>query len=172
MALQVSALLIVGALLLYGTRLAEPLRTYDSKDFNAQSQQVTLPGADVAAPTSQALTAQLTDLWTYLGTQVPSFQASFIAIVVSSGIAGLVFAGLMPKAARSFWAATLGTGLFVSAGWAMISALWPELRQSIGQWGILIAAGLWAVSLVWNMVDLIGPRRVAPPATVAEQAAA
>jgi hypothetical protein len=171
MALQVAALLVVGALLLYSTRVAEPLRTYVSKEFDTQTQEVTLPGGGAALPAMQPWQTQIGELWTYLGDQVPTFHASFVAIVVSCGVAGLVFAGLMPKAARSFWAATLGTGLFIAATWALLHTFWPVAAQAVGQWGIFIAATLWAVSLIWNMVDLVGPRKVRPPADAVERVA-
>lgn len=162
-ALQVAALLVAAALALYSTRLAQPLSTFVSKEYDPQTQQVTLLAPEELPPQQQAWHTQAADLWAYLGEQVPAFQISFFAIVVSAALAGLVFAGLMPKAARSFWAATLGTGLFVASAWFVLYALAPpELLERVGPWGPTIAGTLWCVSLLANLIDLVWTRKPKP----------
>ncbi len=171
MAAQVAGVLVVAALAVYGTRLQQPLSTFSSQGYNATTEEVgLLPPGEIAV--SEAVWYEhVQNLWAHLGQEVPSFQLSFVAIVVSTAIAGLVFATLMPRAARSFWAATLGTGLVTLAGFVLFYTRWPQALDGAGYWPLTIIGALWGISMLWNLFDVLGKRpKVASPAADAAPA--
>lgn len=160
MALQVAALLAAAALAVYSSRVAEPLNSFLTQGFNPETQEVTLLGAAQIPAPDAPWTTQAGALWTHLAAQDPSFQISVIAIVAATGLAGLIFAGLMPSAARSVWAATLGTGMVVTAVLGLMKLLWPAALPIAHRWALVAAAFIWVASVLWNLIDLVGrPRR-------------
>jgi len=171
LALQVAVLLVSAALALYGTRLAEPIGRFDPRTLLPPEVSATAETAE-AASAVVPVPEQLLALWQFLGTEVPSFQLSFYAIVISVGVAGLVFAALLPKLARAFWAATVGTTLVATATAGLLRLFLPETLAEARSWLPLGLAGLWAVALLWNTADLFGLRfRKPAPAPAAEAAA-
>lgn len=160
-ALLVSACLTGGAIALYGTQtLQVPLSEYLSKGFDTERQLVTLPQpADEVLKNTQ-WGAELAQLWAFLGQKVPAFQTSFFAILITTGLAGLIFALLLPRLARSFWAATVGTVLFLPAIYALAHAEWPAAADWLNKWGLIVAAFLWAASLACNLADMLGFRPI------------
>ena len=164
----VAAFLAAAALALYGANsLRGPLSAYGGALQRAGEEQlVSLPDAVQAAP--QGWPAAVGDLWAHLVQHVPTFQANFYAIVISAGIAGLLLGLLLPRAARALCAATLGTPLLVAAAYALLRGFWPQVGPWLDQWGPILAACLWGVSLIYNLADVVGirPRKKAalPPA--------
>ena len=152
-----------GALTLYtGKVLAPHLSNYTSSNLNVAAGddvllQIGLPEAGDVATAADSGWAELGHLWTYLTGVVPSFQASFWAIVLSTALAGLVFGLLLPKAARALLAATVGTVCFFTAGVALLDANWPSTLaelKSLGTWSWVIVAGVWALALLLNLRSL------------------
>ncbi len=174
LAVQVATMLVAGGLALYAPRVAEPLNEYLSQGLQTAEDQalVTLQPAEAVPVDGQAWQAELGDLWAYLGERVPSFQSSVVAIVGAVGLAGLLFGLLLPRAARSFWAATVGTGCFIVAVMALLQALWPATLAAVGSWGLIIVAGLWGISLAWNLADMLRKRPKKSAADEGEPAAA
>lgn len=175
-ALLVAGCLILGSLTLYGVQvLRGPLNDYFAAGLDEHAGLVTLPppgdGAVEPGGQPEAL-AGLAPLWSYLGQHVPAFHTSLLAISIATGLSGLVFALLLPRAARAFWAATLGTALFLPALYAVAHACWPAAASWLAHWGLIIAALLWSASLVYNLTDIIGVRPRKPPAEHANKAAA
>lgn len=102
---------------------------------------------------------ELQKVWTYLATHpdIPNFQQSFWAIIVSTGIAGLMVGLLLPRASRALWAATAGvlfTGVGLYAGFDRLDSqvLDPLSRNTMLAWGVV--GGVWLISFVLNLRDL------------------
>jgi hypothetical protein len=156
LALLVGACLAAVSLGVYGTQvLRGPLDSYLSAGLDRERQLVTLPDASSPAANWRH---ELSGLWSHLGSNVPNFQMSVWAIVASTGLAGLAFGLLLPKLARAFWAASVGTGLLVLAACAAVKLRWPDHATWLQHEGLTIAAGLWLISLAYNWVDVRGIR--------------
>lgn len=168
LALQVAAMLVLIALGAYGTRLLEPLSTFTSQglDTRAPDPLVTLAGPLATNPSEDTWQAQLAALWKHLVEQVPSFELNIAVVVAAAGLAGLVFAGLLPRLARSFWAATLGTLLTILGALTLVQVRQPALLQKGHTAWLIGALSIWAISAIWNALDLIGPcpKKAPPPA--------
>ena len=155
----VGAFLMLAATGVYGGQvLREPLNAYLSAGLDREKQLVTLPQADGAVAQRLDWQQEAAGLWSYLGENVPNFQASFYAVVISTGLAGLIFGLLLPKLSRAFGAASLGTVLLALAACAAVQLRWPEEAARLVQWGPLVAGVLWVLSLVYNWLDVHGAR--------------
>jgi hypothetical protein len=165
---------LVGIGVYGGQVLIEPLRAYEARGLDPQQQLVSLqpPSAEAAAAPWQA---ELAGRWEYLSATVPSFQVSVFAIVASTLLAGIIFGLLLPKLARAFWAASLGTGLLFAATYVGLNLKWPEHLGVFAQWGPVVAAGLWLLSLAYNFMDVQAakpaPKKSAAPAGASAKAA-
>jgi hypothetical protein len=169
LALLVGACLSVAAMAVYGGQvLREPLNSWLSAGLDREKQLVTLPDATNTVTRTADWQKEVFSLWSYLGTNVPNFQTSVGAIVASTALAGLIFGLLLPKLARAFWAASLGTALlFLAVGTAM-QLRWPAHLPWLQREGLLVAAGLWVLSLAYNWADVHNVR-LKKPAAVAPQ---
>jgi hypothetical protein len=155
----VAGLFVAVALTVYGARVLQgPLGEYGGRlkdQGGAQLVSLKEPATTQAAAAWQAVAAEL---WTYLGERVPTFQASFYAIVISAGVAGLLLGLLLPRVARSVCAATLGTPLLLAAAYALLHGRWPQADAWFDRWGVTLAAILWGLSLIYNLADMLGIR--------------
>lgn len=155
----VGGFLMLAAIGAYGGQvLREPLNAYLSAGLDREQQLVTLPQADSPVAQTMDWQQEAAGLWSYLGDNVPNFQASFYAVVISTGLAGLIFGLLLPKLSRAFGAASLGTVLLALAVCAAVQLRWPAEGARLVQWGPLVASVLWAVSLIFNWLDVHGAR--------------
>jgi hypothetical protein len=166
-ALLVAGCLTVTALGVYGGQVLGPPLT----EYQTRGLQVTEAGPEVTLPEPvttgiQPWQNELTQLWAFLGERVPTFRASVYSITATAALAGLVFALLLPKAARAFWAATTGVLLFMPAVFTLLATFWSDGATRLQQWGLLITAVLWGISLLYNLADMLGWRakKPAPPA--------
>lgn len=146
---------VVGSLAAYGVNvLNKPLSNY-APGYNGD-QLIELPSADASASTPWT---ELGNIWSYLSAHpdVSNFQQSFWAIVLSTGLAGLMVGLLLPKASRALWAATAGV-LFVGLGsFVFFDRLDSQIMDPLLQnpklaWGIV--GGVWLVSFVLNFRDM------------------
>ena len=154
---MVSACFIMASLSFYGVKVLQPhLTAYESRGLDA-SGLVTLPVAsDVVEPVNVTAAQELVGLWNYLSDSVPKFQPSFYAIVISAGLACLIFGLLVSALSRALWASTAGIGLFGAGIFLLLQQLAPgalSWLQSLGPWSWGAVAGLWSVSLVFNLLD-------------------
>lgn len=166
-AILVGVSLAAVGLSLYGGQVMLPaLSEYTSRGVEAMEgmQEITLPAATQAS--TAAWKAELGEMWAFLGQRVPSIKLSLAAITLAAGTAGLVFALLLPKAARACWAATTGVVLIIPAAYGIACNHWPPAAAILDHWGLLIAAVLWSASLLFNLVDVMDrrPKKVAPQA--------
>lgn len=147
MSIMVAGCFIAAAMAFYGAKVLSPhLQQY------AAERRALLP-AD-AAP---AILGEVGDAWNYLSQNVYNFQPSVYAIVLSSGIAGIVFGLLVSAAARALWAATFGTLLALVGTCVVLKLLAPaalDWLASIGGWGWTLVAGVWAFGLIHNFLDV------------------
>jgi hypothetical protein len=173
LALLVAACLALVAMTVYGGQvLRDPLNDYLSAGLDREKQLVTLPDAGSPVTPSAKWQKELAGLWSYLGANVPNFQDSVWAIMGSTGVAGLIFGLLLPKLARAFWAASTGTALLFLAVGTVVQLHWPNYVPWLWREGLVVAAGLWALSLVFNWVDVRGVRLKKAGAPAAKAAAA
>jgi hypothetical protein len=155
LALLVAFCLIGAALSFYGGQvLHEPLNEYLSQGYDAQNELVTLLEPEEALPAQPNWREELSGIWAYLGERVPQFQTSFVAIVLTTGLAGLLFGLLLPKTARAVWAATAGLGLFLPAVYVLLRQYAPSAAGWLEHGGLIVAALLWSGSLVYNLADM------------------
>lgn len=134
--------------------LHRPVNDYLSAGLDRQRQMVTLPDALEAAAGPTTPQQELAGLWSHLSQNVPNFQNSFYAILISTGLAGLLFGLLLPTLARAFWAASLGTLLFGSAVYALLHMYRPTVTPWANQWGLVVMGVLWGISLIYNLADM------------------
>ncbi|MBU0637546.1 MAG: hypothetical protein KKB50_01675 [Planctomycetes bacterium] len=157
MAVLVAGCFILVSMSLYTSKvLVEPLQHFTADNYDAQNGLVTLPEPGAVALEDMSPSAQLGQLWTYLGDNVSSFQTSFFAIVISTGLAGLVFGLLLPRISRALWAATAGTFLLMLAATMLLEAVAPRALAwlgSLGGWGWLIVIAVWGGSMAYNLLD-------------------
>jgi len=146
-------LIVVGLSIYTGQVLRGPLNSYLASGLDRSRQLVTLPNGS-ASDRPVTWQTQGHDLWTHLSSTVPNFQPSFYTIVLSAGLAGLVLGLLLPRVTRAFWAASFGTGLVLVAVNSAAHACWPAALPWVNQWGLVVAAVLWGVSLLYNLADL------------------
>jgi hypothetical protein len=119
---------------------------------------VTIPEGGAAQAASELPAAGAARLWAYLLAVVPGFRTSLVAITLSTGLAGLIFGILLPRVARAFLGATLGTLLLLQAVGVVVNTVWTSglhYVQAVGMHGWLAAAGgVWLASLLANLYDL------------------
>lgn len=165
LAILVGLCFMTASLGMYGDQvLTKPLNTYFAEGLDREAQLVTLPAGDAAADAPAAITpqAELTSLWQHFSNNVPHFQVSVFAIAISTGLAGLIFGLLLPKLARSVWAASLGAGLTLVAVYALLQIYWPAGAVWMDRWWLVATIGTWLFSLVVNFVDMQEPRPKKP----------
>jgi hypothetical protein len=162
MAILLTACFSLGGLTLYTARVLWPhLETYAKGGVLGSDDLVTLQAAQEAAPSPAA---NLGELWGYLAANVTGFQTSFFAIILSTGLAGLVFGLLLPKIARALWAATAGAILFCLSSILLLEVAAPGVLAWLdraGGWPWLAVALIWAASLAFNI--LAGADRAPKP---------
>lgn len=155
----VAACLAGAALSVYGSQtLGPPLREYLSRGYDSAAEQVTLLAPAGESPVTPSWRHESGELWWYVCQTVPSFRINVVAIALTAGIAGLVFALLLPKLARAFWAATTGTALFLVGAYPLLQRYWPAGATALDRSALLVAAFLWGGALIYNVADL-GDRR-------------
>ncbi len=164
------------ALTLYGAKVVSPhIENFSSSNLKVEQgvMGVSIPDSGAAPVANGTPSSWAEQAWTHLSTVVPNFQTSFWTILVSVGLAGLVFGFLLPKVARSLVAATVGSVLFLIAVLMLLRANWPGALQAIdqlGEWRWIIITGLWGISLLYNLFDF--HRKPRPAASVEEPEAA
>jgi hypothetical protein len=161
LALLVAGCLVSVALTLYSTNvLRGPVDQYLTRGFDAQTQQISLQSVDAAIAAPITPQAELAGLWNHLTQSVPNLQLSIAAIVLSTGVAGMVFGLLLPKLARAFWAASFGAALLGVASYALVHTQWPQCQPHFRQWGVIALLAVWIVSLLFNVADMHGGVRL------------
>lgn len=157
LATLVAACFIFASLTVYGVKVVSPyIPNYTSHNFDEQ-KWVTLPEPGQAAELRSSAQSGLVNFWNYLATEVPNFQASFVAIILATGLAGFIFGWMLPKASRALWAATAGTFCFLFATLIALEGHWPQAAnwlQSTGPWMWAPVLALWFGALVYNLVDI------------------
>lgn len=137
----------------YGARDLKPhIDTWLEPQVNGE---VTLaPAGTVVGEQAADSWARVGELWGYLGTHVPHFQLTFWSLVGLTGLAGLIFGWLLPRATKALWAATFGvlllgmgiTGLM--SQWAPAQLAWLKANPS---WGLGLVAAVWLAGVAYNL---------------------
>jgi hypothetical protein len=120
-----------------------------------QATEITLPTAGTVVGENRPTVMQdLSGLWSYLSQNVDGFQTAFWILVLSTGLAGLIFGLLLPRASRALWAASLGTVFFGIGTTALLMRLAPDVLdwlQANDAWAWAIVGSVWLLSLVYNL---------------------
>jgi xanthosine utilization system XapX-like protein len=121
-----------------------------------QSGLITLrdPGTVVGEHQSTAW-IEFKSLWTHLEKNVPNFSATAWTLVLSTGLAGLIFGLLLPGVSRALWAASLGTLFFGIGITAALSRFAPSVLDWLKtnhDWAWGIVGIVWLLSLALNLV--------------------
>lgn len=160
LAVLLAGCFVAGSLSLYGVQVVSPHMTnYASRNYEPALGPVgvALAKPDAAVTLADSAQGELAQYWSYAASQVPGFQASFWAIAISTGLAGLALGLLLPRIARALFASTAGTLCLFVALTAVLKAGWPDALtwlHSLGAWGWGIVGAAWGVSLVYNLVDI------------------
>ena len=121
----------------------------------AESGLVTLPPAGtIAGDNRPSALAELNSLWQHLDANVPSFATTSLVLVLSTGLAGLIFGLLLPRASRALWATSLGTLTFGVGATALLKQFAPDaldwlLADNLRAW--VIVGIIWLLSLGLNL---------------------
>ena len=122
-----------------------------------QSGVITLrdPGSVVGESQPGAL-AEFGSLWAHLDQNVSKFSVTTWTLILSTGLAGLIFGLLLPGISRALWAASLGTIFFGIGLTAALSRFAPTpldwLKTNHGwAWGIV--GVIWLFSLALNLAS-------------------
>ncbi len=97
---------------------------------------------------------ELRSLWTHLDQNVADFSPTVITLVLSTGIAGLIFGLLLPGVSRAVWASSLGTFLFGIGITGVLSHFTPgtlEWLKTNHGWAWGIVGLVWLFSLAINL---------------------
>jgi hypothetical protein len=130
--------------------------------------QFTLPDASQPQSTT-ALSVFDSDKWAYLDANIPYLATSLLAIVLSTGLAGLVLGILLPWFSRAIVAASTGTLTLLLGGYAGLHVFgWARSLERYESWFPLVLLGVWGVSLLLNLADR---RRTQPASAEAPPAA-
>jgi len=172
--LMVGGCLVAVALGVYtGHFLAPALSQFPIQHFDVQHQLVQLPPAGaVVASAQKSFTELPAELWSYLSDNDKSFQARFYTLVIGAALVGLFFGLLLPRIARSFWAATAATALLCGAAFGLLQIFAPGKTPWLNQWWPGIIGVTWGVALLVNLLDMFGGKRKAAPATTEKKTAA
>jgi hypothetical protein len=164
LAILVAVCFAGGGLTLYAAKAVSPhVGSYTSRNLEAEESVlgVALPEAGGAAAAAGSPWTELVEFWGYMSEEVPSFQTSFWAILLSTGLAGLILGLLLPKAARALCAATAGTFCLFVALTGLLKVVWPAALgqlKLLGVWGWVIVLVVWGLSLVGNWRNVRGRR--------------
>ena len=113
------------------------------------------PAGTIAGENRPSAMSELNSLWQHLDANVPDFATTSLVLLLSTGLAGLVFGLLLPRASRALWAASLGTLIFGVGATALLRQFAPEplswlLADNMRAWGVVGA--VWMISLALNLV--------------------
>ena len=112
------------------------------------------PGTVVGDTQTNAWT-KLGGLWDHLKLNVPGFTKTAWMLLLSTGLAGLVFGLLLPRFSRALWVASLGTLIFGIGATALLQQYSPGtfdwlIANNFRAWGIVGA--IWLVSVGLNFM--------------------
>ncbi len=141
------------ALVGVGVYFVRTLHPYVAQFVAGDGSETILP----AGPSNSSMPPvvhELGQLWQHLSGSVPNFQAHLGAIVGSTMLAGLAFGLLLPRVARSVWAATFGTTIALIGVCMLLDGYWPSAMNALaasGGWAWSGVATVWLLSLVYNL---------------------
>lgn len=164
---QASALAVSVMLISFGVYFAHSLSPAVSTWISPQADDalVTLqPAGAVVGENAPSVADKLSSLWTHLSASVPNFQLTLGAVLAASGLAGLVFGLLLPRASRALWAATIGTLLLGAGSVAVLQQASPaalDWLSNLGTWSWGVIVLVWALAFVYNLKVMKGRLKAA-----------
>lgn len=156
-AILLASCFIIAGLSVYYVRVLTP-EVQNWVSGGAEQGLVTLqPAGVVVGETGPSALTELKSLCRHLDQNVTNFTPTALALVLSTGLAGLIFGLLAPRASRALWAASLGTVAFGVGITASLARFAPNvldwlLANHAWAWGMV---GLvWLLSLVYNLASV------------------
>ncbi len=163
-----AVLTFAGGSVYYVRALTPYVAAYTSEGWNPQTNLNSLNPATAECQRAPACAGEeLANLFRYLSRSVPGFTGTAGGIAGVSGVLGLLLALLFPWAARSLWAALVGTGLLALCLLLSLQQFWPaglSLLERVGPWSWVLLGALALGSFVYNFYSGLGPRVGCPPA--------
>jgi len=121
-----------------------------------QAGLITLRDAGTVVGDNQSTAwTEFQSLWSHLDQNVSSFSPTAWTLVLSTGLAGLIFGLLLPGVSRALWAASLGTLFFGIGITAALSRFAPsalDWLKANHEWAWGIVGIVWLLSLALNLV--------------------
>jgi len=151
--------------------LVDPINKYLAQGLDPKTGKVSLPNTATAINPEAAVQEHLANLWTTLQKDHPSLNVNLSVIAAATCIGGFVFALLLPKAARSIVAASVGTAIFMPAAFGLLQAFWKPGADAIAPHLAIITAAVWGLSLLANMLDVREKRAKKSAETDSEETA-
>ncbi|RMF81902.1 MAG: hypothetical protein D6744_06610 [Planctomycetota bacterium] len=162
-ALALSACLMCIGMSVYFARVLAPEVDAWMEPAPANVVDIQLPQAgSVVGEQRETATAKLASLWSHLSAHVPHFQVTFWSLIASTGLAGLIFGLLLPRASRALWGTSIGTVLFGTAAAMLLKKFAPDALawlQANPNWGWGVVAAIWLGGFLHNYRDTRRRRR-------------
>jgi hypothetical protein len=162
-----AALTFAGGSVYYVRVLTPYVAGYTSEGWNPQTNLNSLnPATAECSRTPACAGEELAKLFRYLSQSVPGFTGTAGGIAGVSGVLGLLLSLLFPWAARSLWAALVGTGLLALSLLLSLQELWPaglSLLERAGAWNWALLGALALGSFVCNFYCGVAPQAGRPP---------
>jgi hypothetical protein len=115
------------------------------------------PEGAVLGDAQPSVQAKLASLWSHLSATVPSFQFGLWSVLLSSGLAGLIFGLLLPRASQALWAATVGTVMLGVGAAGLLDQVSPnslEWLKANRDWSLAIVGSVWGLAFILNLWSL------------------
>lgn len=151
--LLAACFMIAGFSVYYARVLTPEVQNWISA--SPQSGVITLrdPGT-VVGENQPGVLAEFKSLWEHLDQNVSKFSATTWTLVLSTGLAGLIFGLLLPGVSRALWAASLGTvffGIGLTAALARFAPTALDWLKANHGWAWGIVGVIWLLSLALNL---------------------
>jgi hypothetical protein len=154
-AVLLSACFIIAGFSVYYVRVLTP-EVQNWVSASSEPGFVTLqPAGTVVGDNRPSALTELNSLWRHLDASIPDFSTTSLVLVLSTGLAGLIFGLVLPRVSRALWAASLGMLIFGIGATALLKQFAPGvlewlLADNLRAWSVVGA--VWALSLVLNLL--------------------
>lgn len=128
------------------------------------------PAGSVVGDQQPGMGEQVASLWEHLGANVPGFRAKLVSVLVASGLAGLIFGLLLPRASRALWVSSSGTLMLGLGAAGLLQQFAPARIDWLVQnphWGWAGLGLVWVAAFAYALSTV----RVRPPKPQAPKAA-
>ncbi len=155
-AILLATCFMIAGLSVYYVRVLTP-EVQNWVSAGPQAGMITLREAGTVVGENQSTAlAEFKNLWSHLDRNVPDFSTTTWILLLTTGLAGLIFGLLLPGVSRALWAASLGTlffGIGVTAGLSHFAPSTLDWLKSNHGWAWGIVGVIWLFSLGLNLAN-------------------